>query len=58
VAPQGPDTGPHPVSQDELLAVFSSHAAWQINSIAPNRVQTRFHDDHGAPAWLATITRA
>jgi hypothetical protein len=55
---EGPDTGPHPVSQDELLAVFSSHAAWQINSIAPNRVQTRFHDDHGAPAWLATITRA
>ena len=53
----GPDTGPHPVSQDELRAAF--HAAgsgWRVAAIEAERVETRFHDD-GAPAWLATIER-
>ena len=30
---------------------------WNVAAIDPDRVQTRFHDDDGAPAWLATIKR-
>jgi SAM-dependent methyltransferase len=53
---QGPDTGPHPVSRDELAAAFEPRHGWEIVAIEPDRAQTRFHDD-GAPAWLATIKR-
>ncbi len=53
----GPDTGPHPVSQDELRSAFDRRHGWTVDSIEPDRVQTRFHD-HGAPAWLATISRS
>ncbi|HVW43152.1 MAG TPA: class I SAM-dependent methyltransferase [Amycolatopsis sp.] len=51
---EGPDTGPHPVGADELRAAFGT--GWTLTSLAPDRIETRFHD-HGAPAWLATITR-
>jgi ubiquinone/menaquinone biosynthesis C-methylase UbiE len=54
---EGPDTGPHPVSQKELRAAFNSSTGWNVAAIAPERVQTRFHDEHGAPGWLATIKR-
>ena len=54
---EGPDTGPHPVSQDELRAAFHPSAGWTIAAIEADRVQTRFHDDDGAPAWFATIKR-
>ena len=53
---EGPDTGPHPVSQADLRAAFSSSTGWEVASIKRDRVDTRFHDD-GAPAWLATIKR-
>jgi SAM-dependent methyltransferase len=53
---QGTDTGPHPVSHDELAAAFSPGTGWQVSTIEPDRVQTRFHDN-GAPAWLAAINR-
>jgi SAM-dependent methyltransferase len=53
----GPGTGPHPVSQEELSAAFGPGSGWKVAAIEPDRVQTRYHDDHGAPAWLATITR-
>jgi SAM-dependent methyltransferase len=52
----GPDTGPHPVGQEELRSAFPPGDGWKIAAIAPDRIQTRFHDA-GAPAWLATITR-
>jgi ubiquinone/menaquinone biosynthesis C-methylase UbiE len=52
----GPDTGPHPVSQDELRAAFKPSNGWNVVTIKPDRIQTRFHDD-GAPAWFATIKR-
>jgi SAM-dependent methyltransferase len=52
----GPDTGPHPVSQEELRAAFNPSDGWKVAAIAPDRLQTRYHDD-GAPAWFATITR-
>jgi len=53
---QGPDTGPHPVSQQELKLAFTPEKGWNIASIRPDRIQARFHDN-GASAWLATIKR-
>ena len=53
---EGPDTGPHPISQEELRSAFNRSAGWDVAAIERDRVQTRFHDV-GAPAWLATIKR-
>jgi SAM-dependent methyltransferase len=53
----GPDPGPHPVSQQVLRAAFNPGSGWTVAAIGPDRIQTRFHDDDGAPAWLATIER-
>jgi len=53
----GPDTGPHPVSREELRAAFTPGDGWNVAAIEPDRVQTRYHDDDGAPAWCATIER-
>ncbi len=53
----GPDTGPHPISQEELKAAFKPSIGWNVTAIEPDRIQTRYHDDGGAPAWLATIKR-
>jgi SAM-dependent methyltransferase len=52
----GPDTGPHPISQEELRAAFNPSNGWNVAAIKPGRIQTRFHDN-GAPAWSATIKR-
>jgi SAM-dependent methyltransferase len=54
---EGPDTGPHPVSQEELRAAFNPSTGWNVAAIEPDRVRTRYHDDDGAPAWFATIRR-
>jgi SAM-dependent methyltransferase len=54
---QGADTGPHPVSREDLRMAFNRGTGWNIDAIEPDRVQTRFHDENGAPAWLATIKR-
>lgn len=54
---EGPDIGPHPVSQQELRAAFNSSTGWNIVSLIPDRVHTRFHGDNGAPAWLVTVER-
>ena len=54
---EGSDPGPHPVGQDELRAAFGPGTGWKVDAVEPERVRTRFHDDHGAPAWLATIER-
>jgi SAM-dependent methyltransferase len=53
---EGPDPGPHPISQQQLRAAFNPGTGWDIAVLEPARVQTRFHDD-GAPAWLTTIKR-
>lgn len=53
---RGPETGPHPVSQEELRAAFNARSGWNVVAIEPDRVQTRYHDD-GAPAWFSTIKR-
>src|SRR5208282_100491 len=52
-----PDTCPHPVTQAELRAAFSPSNGWEVAAIEPDRIQTRFHGDHGAPAWFGTIKR-
>jgi SAM-dependent methyltransferase len=52
----GPETGPHPVSRHDLRAAFAAGGDWEVASVEPERIETRFHD-HGAPAWLATIRR-
>jgi SAM-dependent methyltransferase len=52
----GPDTGPHPVRQEELRAAFNPSNGWNVAAIEPDRVQTRYHSS-GAPAWFATIKR-
>ena len=53
----GRNTGPHPVSRDELAGPFGPGSGWNVGAIEPDRLQTRFHDAVGAPAWRATITR-
>jgi SAM-dependent methyltransferase len=53
----GPNTGPHPISQEELRAAFNPSNGWTVAAIEPDRLQTRFHDHDGAPAWFATIKR-
>jgi SAM-dependent methyltransferase len=53
---QGPDTGPHPITQEEIRAAFNPSIGWNVAAIEPDRIQTRYHD-HGAPAWFATIKR-
>jgi SAM-dependent methyltransferase/ketosteroid isomerase-like protein len=54
---EGPAIGPHPVSQDELRDAFDLSSGWKVAAIEPERIQTRYHDDSGAPAWLATVER-
>ena len=52
---EGPGTGPHPVSQEELRAAFNRRNGWSVATIQPQRLQTRYHDD-GAPG-LARCTQ-
>jgi SAM-dependent methyltransferase len=52
----GPDTGPHPITQEELRAAFNASTGWNVAVIRPDRIQTRYHHD-GAPAWFVTIKR-
>ena len=52
----GPETGPHPISKEDLRAAFNRGNGWTIAAIEPERGQTNYHDN-GAPAWLATIKR-
>jgi SAM-dependent methyltransferase len=54
---QGPDTGPHPVSREELRGSFNARTGWSVDDIKPTRFETRFHDN-GAPAWQARMKRS
>jgi cyclopropane fatty-acyl-phospholipid synthase-like methyltransferase len=54
---EGPGTGPHPITREELRMAFNPGTGWTVAAIEPDRVQTRYHDEDGAPAWLATINR-
>jgi SAM-dependent methyltransferase len=52
----GPDTGPHPVREEELRAAFARRGDWNVAAVAADRIHTRFATQ-GIPAWLATIGR-
>lgn len=52
----GPDTGPHPVSEEQLRAAFTHSDGWSVVSVSPDRIKTRFNT-LGAPAWSAKIER-
>ena len=52
----GPDPGPHPVSEDALRAAFNPGTGWEVTAVKSERLLTRYQED-GAPAWLATIER-
>ena len=52
----GPDTGPHPIREDELRSAFNISNVWNIAALQPDRIQTRFLPN-GAPAYLASIKR-
>jgi SAM-dependent methyltransferase len=51
-----PDTVPHPVSREELVAAFERGDGWSVPSVASEQIETRLHA-RGAPAWLAEIER-
>jgi SAM-dependent methyltransferase len=53
---EAPETGPHPVREDELRAAFDAGSGWKIADLSRDRIHTRFHAN-GAPAWLARIKR-
>ena len=53
----GPGSGPHPVSREDLRSAFSAANGWELAALEQDRVQTRYHDEAGAPAWLATVSR-
>src|ERR1700716_4437598 len=36
----GPATGPHPISQEQLRAVFNAGDGWNVVTIEPDRVET------------------
>jgi ubiquinone/menaquinone biosynthesis C-methylase UbiE len=52
----GADTGPHPVSRENLRAAFDRSNGWDVASIEADRLETRYQHE-GAPAWRATIKR-
>jgi SAM-dependent methyltransferase len=52
----GPEIGPHPVRQEELHTAFSAGNGWQIATIRPERIETRYHDND-VSAWLVTVKR-
>jgi ubiquinone/menaquinone biosynthesis C-methylase UbiE len=52
----GPETGPHPISEEELRAAFEPGTGWSVASLRPEQCETRFAAQ-GVPAWLATIER-
>jgi hypothetical protein len=37
----GPDTGMHPIHQEELRAAFNPSSGWDVVAIEPSRIQTR-----------------
>jgi hypothetical protein len=51
----GPNTGPHSISEKELIAACNASNGWNVAVFDLDRIQTRFHDDHDASAWFVTI---
>lgn len=49
--------GPHPVTAQELRAPFDGDGRWNIASIAPAPIETRFAPQ-GVAGWLASMQRS
>jgi 2-polyprenyl-3-methyl-5-hydroxy-6-metoxy-1,4-benzoquinol methylase len=47
-----------PASVTERDGTLNHSTGWVVAALERDRLQTRFHDVGGAPAWLATIERA
>lgn len=54
---EGPDPGPHPISQEDLRTAFCPGKGWHVAEVEPERIKTRDPGNRGAPAWIATIQR-
>jgi ubiquinone/menaquinone biosynthesis C-methylase UbiE len=54
---EGPDPGPHPISQEDLRTAFCAGKGWHVAEVEPERIKTRDPGNRGAPAWIATIQR-
>jgi SAM-dependent methyltransferase len=50
------NSGPHPVSREQLTAPFTRAAGWSIAEVEEERLLARFAPD-GVPAWLAKFER-
>jgi SAM-dependent methyltransferase len=53
----GSDTGPHPLGREDVGVAFNPGSGWTVSAVEPERIQTRFHGEKGAPAWCARIKR-
>lgn len=53
---EGPDIGPHPVSEKEVRAAFRSDSGWRLVKLEPERIETNIHAN-GTAAWLVTVKR-
>jgi len=52
----GPDVGPHPVREEDVRAAFSPASGWEIASLEPDWIETRF-GHKGLAAWFVTVRR-
>jgi SAM-dependent methyltransferase len=53
---QGPELGPHPVSEADVREALSAGSGWKIASIERDQIQTRFRHKE-LPAWFVTVRR-
>ena len=53
---QGAELGPHPVSEEEVRAAFSAGSGWEVVTIEPDWIETRFQRAR-LPAWFVTVRR-
>lgn len=53
---RGPDTGPHPVHEEDLRQSFTVASGWAIDTIEADRIHTCNHEND-APAWLVRVRR-
>jgi 2-polyprenyl-3-methyl-5-hydroxy-6-metoxy-1,4-benzoquinol methylase len=52
----GSESGPHPVGEDEVRAAFQPGSGWEIASLEPDQIETRF-GHKGFGAWFVTVRR-
>ncbi len=53
---QGPESGPHPVSEEDVRTSFGAGSGWEVVALEPDWIETRFHGTQ-LPAWFVTVRR-